>query len=198
MRQARRPGWTMAVLVAAGLLLGGTWGLAVEYETIQAIAQGQSTQLGQRFKLTLIIYQFSTADDQKALIEAFKAAGPAGLYNAVTKMKAKGHMALTGTLGYDVNYIRRKKSEFPTGAGRSAWSPTGPSRFGEMWSDTRSTDYSLSAAEIILSPEKDKTSGVLMPALELKFDEKTNELKLETFQNPWKLINIKDYLPKAK
>jgi hypothetical protein len=34
--------------------------------------------------------------------------------------------------------------------------------------------------------------------LELKFDDKTNELKLETFQNPWKLINIKDYQPKAK
>ena len=37
-----------------------------------------------------------------------------------------------------------------------------------------------------------------MPALELKFDEKANELKLETLQNPWKLINIKDYLPKQK
>ena len=67
-----------------------------------------------------------------------------------------------------------------------------------MWSDSRSSDYNLSAAEIILSPEKDKTSGVLMPALELKFDDKTNELKLETFQNPWKLINIKDYQPKVK
>jgi hypothetical protein len=186
----------MAVLVAAGLLLGGMWGFGVEYETIQAVAQGQSTQLGQRFNFTLIIYQFSTADDQKALIEAFKAGGQQGLYNAVTKMKAKGHMALTGTLGYDVNYI--KEFKMPDGSRKIRLVTDRPLRFGEMWSDTRSTDYSLSAAEIILSPEKDKTTGVLMPALELKFDEKSNELKLETFQNPWKLINIKDYLPKEK
>ena len=196
MKQARRPGWTVAVLVAAGLLLGGVWGLAVEYETIQAVAQGQSTQLGQRHNFTLIIYEFSTADDQKALIEAFKAAGQPGLYNAVTKMKAKGHMAITGTLGYDVNYI--KEFKMPDGSRKIRLVTDRPLRFGEMWSDTRSTDYNLSAAEIILSPEKDKTTGVLMPALELKLDEKTNELKLETFQNPWKLINIRDYLPKEK
>ena len=110
MRQARRPGWALAALVAAVLLLGGMWGFAVEYETIQAVAQGQSTQLGQRHNFTLIVYEFSTADDQKALVEAFKAAGQQGLFNTVHKMKAKGHMALTGTLGYDVNYIKELNS----------------------------------------------------------------------------------------
>jgi hypothetical protein len=196
MKQPRRTFWTAAALVIAGLLLAGTWGLAVEYETIQAIAMGQSTQLGQRYNVTIIIYEFSTDDDQKALIEAFKAAGQPGLYNAVTKMKAHGHMAITGTLGYDVNYI--KEFKLPDGSRKIRLVTDRPLRFGEMWSDSRSSDYNLSAAEIILSPEKDKTSGVLMPALELKFDDKTNELKLETFQNPWKLINIKDYQPKAK
>ena len=196
MKQPRRTFWTAAALVIAGLLLAGTWGLAVEYETIQAIAMGQSTQLGQRYNVTIIIYEFSTDDDQKALIEAFKAAGQPGLYNAVTKMKAHGHMAITGTLGYDINYI--KEFKMPDGSRKIRLVTDRPLRFGEMWSDSRSSDYNLSAAEIVLSPEKDKTSGVLMPALELKFDDKTNELKLETFQNPWKLINIKDYQPKAK
>lgn len=196
MRQARERCWIMAATMGLILMLCGMWSFAVEYETIQAVAQGQSTQLGRRFNVTIIIYEFSTTDDQKALVEAFKAGGQQGLFNAVEKMKAKGHMAITGTLGYDINYI--KEFKMPDGSRKIRLVTDRPLRFGEVWSDSRSTDYSLSAAEIILAPGKDKNSGVLMPALELKFDEKANELKLETLQNPWKLINIKDYLPKEK
>ena len=175
MRQARRSSWVMAALVAAVLLLGGMWGFAVEFETIQAVAQGQSTQLGQRFNVTIIVYEFSTADDQKALVDAFKAAGQQGLFNTVQKMKAKGHMAITGTLGYDVNYI--KEFSQPDGSRKIRLITDRPLRFGEMWSDSRSTDYSLSAAEINLGSGKDKNSGVLMPALELKFDEKSQRIE---------------------
>ena len=76
---------------------------------IQAQAMGQQQQLGQTFGINLIIEEFSTPDDQKALMEAFQQKGNEGLVNALSKMKTKGHMAITGTLGYDVAYARQFK-----------------------------------------------------------------------------------------
>lgn len=194
MNRKRRSGWATAVFAFLCIGMAGMWGMAVEYETIQAVAMGQSTQLGQRFNITIIIYEFSTADDQKALVDAFNSGGPEGLFNAVTKMKSHGHMAITGTLGYDVNYIKEFKQ--PDGSRKIRLVTDRPIRFGEMWRDGRSTDYSLSACEIVLSPEKGKNTGILMPAMQLKVDKKTNQVELETFQNPWKLLNIADHLPK--
>src|SRR5262245_21301956 len=74
---------------------------------IQAQAMGQSTQLGQTFSMNLTIEEFSTADDQKALLEAFNLKKNEGLVNALSKMKSKGRVAITGTLGYDVAYARQ-------------------------------------------------------------------------------------------
>lgn len=186
----------MAAILAIALSLGSLWGFAAKYETIQAIAMGQSTQLGQRFNVTIIIYEFSTDDDQKALADAFQAAGPQGMFNAVTKMKAVGHMAITGTLGYDINYIKEFKQ--PDGSRKIRLVTDRPLRFGEVWQDSRSTDYNLSAAEIIITGEKKTNSGVLMPAMQLKINKETNQIEVEAFDNPWKLLDIVDTLPKEK
>jgi len=184
-------GWLAAgVLVTVLLILGSGSVMAEKYERIQAVAQGQGTQLGSRFNITIVIYEYSTAEDQKALSDAFKAGGQEGLYNALTKMKSHGHMAITGTLGYDVNYIK----EFQVPEGRKIRLVTDrPIRFGEAWQDTRSKDYALSACEIILSPDKDKNSGTLLPALKLKMNPENTQMELELFQNPWKLLNIHYY-----
>jgi len=90
MRQDRKTGWTTATVVILGLLLGSMWGLAAKYETIQATMQGEGTQLGRRTDVKIIIYEYSTDDDQKALQEAFQAAGSEGLFNALTKRKPRG------------------------------------------------------------------------------------------------------------
>lgn len=116
---------------------------------IQAQAMGQSTQLGQTFSVNLIIEEFSTIDDQKALMEAFNQKKNEDLVNALSKMKSKGRMSITGTLGYDVNYIR--KFDMPDGSTKIRMVTDRPLRFGELWSDSRSTDYNLSGVEIILS-----------------------------------------------
>jgi len=156
---------------------------------IQAQAMGQSTQLGRQFSVNLRIKEFSTAEDQQALLEAFKQKKNEGLVNAVSKMHSKGRMAITGTLGYDVNYIR--KFDMPDGSTKIRMLTDRPILFGEAWGDTRSRDYSLSGVEVILSPDKDKNSGVLLPALKLKLD-KENQLQLELLQNEWKLVNVRE------
>ena len=73
---------------------------------IQAQAMGQSTQLGRSFGVTIIVEDYSTAEDQQALFEAFNAKKNEGVVNALSKMKSKGRISVTGTLGYDVSYIR--------------------------------------------------------------------------------------------
>jgi len=62
-------------------------------------------------------------------------------------------------------------------------------RFGEVWADTRSSDYDLSAMEVVLRSQKGKSSGTLYPASKLKVN-KENELQLDLFQNPWNLVNV--------
>ena len=154
---------------------------------IQGIAMGQSTQLGRQFSINIYINELSTAEDQKTLLEAFKAKGNEGLANAVSKMSSKGRISITGTVGYDVNYIRRFKQ--PDGTTMLRMVTDRPITFGEAWSDTRSSDYSLSAVEIIVALDKKKHTGTLLPACQLKVDKKGN-IEIEAYQNPWKLTNL--------
>jgi len=156
---------------------------------IQAQAMGQSTQLGQTYGVNLIIEEFSTTEDQKALLEAFKEKGNEGLVNAISKMNSKGRMAIIGTLGYDVNYI--KKFDMPDGSTKIRMVTDRPIRFGEVWSDSRSMDYSLSGVEVILSPDNKKNSGTLLPACKFKID-KENQLQIELLQNAWKLVDVRE------
>jgi hypothetical protein len=153
---------------------------------IQAQAMGESTQLGRSFSVTLTIEEYSTPDDQKALLTAFSEKQNEGLVNALSKMHSKGRLSITGTLGYDVNYIRT--FAMPDGSTKIRLVTDRPIRFGEAWSSSRSTDYNLSAMELILTRDK-KNSGTLLPACQFKID-KENQLEMELLQNPWKLVNI--------
>ena len=168
------------------LTSGSVW--AQKTKQISATARGTSTQLGQIVSIDLRISEYSTADDQKALLEAFKANGSEGLANALDKMKSKGRIAITGTLGFDVNYIREFK--MPDGTRKIRFVTDRPIRFGEAWASTRSMDYMISLGEINLSKEKGKSTGTLMPVAKVELD-KEGELKIETYQNPWELLNIK-------
>lgn len=156
---------------------------------IQAQAMGQAQQLGRSFSVNIIIEELSTPDDQKVLLEAFNQKKNEGLVNALSKMKSKGHISITGTLGYDVNYIRQ--FAMPDGGTKIRLVTNRPITFGEAWSDSRSMDYSLSGAEIILSADKKKNSGILAPACQFKID-KENQLQLELLQNEWKLVDVRE------
>jgi hypothetical protein len=153
----------------------------------QAQAMGQATQLGQNFGITLVIDEYSTPDDQKVLLTAFSEKQNEGLVNALSKMKTKGRLSITGTLGYDVTYIRT--FAMPDGSTKIRLVTNRPIRFGEAWSDSRSMDYNLSGLELIVSPDKKKSSGMLAPACQFKLD-KENQIQLDLLQNEWKLVDI--------
>jgi hypothetical protein len=159
-------------------------------ETIDATAMGTSTQLGQNVSVKVTIYDFSTDEDRKILIDAFTKGQNQGLVNALTKMKSVGRIAITGTLGYDLSYIRL----VPTPTGRKIRFVTNRLlRFGETYYNTQTTAFNLTAGEIeINDSDKNKSSGVLFPAAQLVIN-KEGQLEFQLNKNPWKLVNIIDW-----
>ena len=159
-------------------------------EVIDATAMGTSTQMGRVISVKVTIYDFSTDEDRAILVDAFKQGQNEGLVNALTKMKSVGRIAITGTIGYDLSYIRL----IPTPTGRKVRFVTNRLlRFGEHYYNTQSTAYNLTAGEIeINDSDKDKSSGVLYPAAQLIIN-KEGQLEFQLRQNPWKLVNIIDW-----
>ena len=156
--------------------------------TIQATAKGTSTQMGQMDNINIYIEQYSTPDDQKALIDAFKRSGQDGLVEVLEDMKPKGRVRFaSGGVGNDVMYI----IELPSKNGRRFRLVTDRNiGIGEQYAGTRSNDYSLGAIELVLTPDG-KGSGTVLPACKLTVDKKTQEIEIETYQNPWNLVNFR-------
>jgi hypothetical protein len=162
----------------------------VKNETIEASAMGTSTQLGEVVGVSVEIYEFSTPEDRQLLVQAFEKGQNQGLVNALSKMKAVGHCSITGTLGYDVSFIRM----IPTPTGRKIrWITNRLLRFGEVYADTQSQSFNLTAGEFdINDTDKSKSTGVLYPACQLAMD-KEGQIQFQLNQNPWKLVDIIDW-----
>ena len=181
-----------SLLLLTGLLmLGSVPGFSRDkYETIDATAWGTGTQLGKNIGVTLIIYEWSTAEDRQTLVDAFQKGSNQGLVNALEKMKAVGHVNITGTLGYDCSFIRLIQT--PTGR-KIRFVTNRPIKFGEAFYDTQSQAYNLTAGEIDLNDQdKSKSAGVLYPAAQLGIDAE-GQLSLDLRQNAWRLGNIIDW-----
>jgi len=161
-----------------------------KYETIEAQAFGTGTQMGQNIGVTLNIYEFSTPADRVALIQSFEKGQNQGLVNALQKMRAVGHVEITGTLGYDCSYI--KMTPTPTGR-RIVFVTNRLIRFGEAYFDTQSQSFNLTAGVLDLNDQdKSKSTGQLYPAAQLILD-KEGQLQLDLNQNPWRLAGIIDW-----
>jgi hypothetical protein len=175
------------------LLLSVIHGVAQDeqalHEVYQAQAIGQNTQAGQTFNVTVHIDEYSTPEERQILVEAFNTAGSKGLYNALDKMSARGHIAITGTLGYDIKFARK----LPFDEGFKLIVVTNrPVNFRESWNGGRSLDYNLSYLEMTLNKETGMGTGILIPAALFKIDKKSGEVTIEAFKNPWTLTNIQD------
>ena len=165
----------------------GTTAEAQGRMTIQATARGTSTQLSKVYDVTIIIEQFSTLDDRKSLIDAFARSGQDGLVDVLQDMTAKGRVRFSsGGVGNDVKYI----IELPSDKGRRLRLVTDRwLSFAELYNSTRSSDYSVGAIELTLTPDG-KGSGIVLPACRLTVNKEKNQVEIETFQNPWTLTNF--------
>jgi hypothetical protein len=161
-----------------------------KYETIDATAFGTGTQLGQNIGVTLDIYEYSTPADKQVLVQAYQQGQTKGLVSALQKMRAVGHVEITGTLGYDCSYIR----VFSTPTGRKIVFATNRQiKMAEAWTDSNSMSFDLTAGVLELNDQdKSKSTGSLYPAAQLVLD-KAGELQLDLLQNPWRLSDLLDW-----
>ncbi|MFY9936565.1 MAG: hypothetical protein WAK33_06830 [Silvibacterium sp.] len=159
-------------------------------ETIDATAMGTSTQLGKTVSVKIIITRYSTDEERDAFIAAFKKGQNQGLVDALSKAPSVGRIAITGTLGTQLSYIRVVKT--PTGR-RIRFATNRVIRIGEAMNAGPSTAYNLTAGEIDFNDaDKKQTKGVLYPAAQLIIN-KQGELQFELRKNPWNLVNIIDW-----
>ena len=184
-------GWMLAGLV--GLLIVAStlaFSRGPRPETIEASANGTGSQLGQVIGVTLDIYDFSTPEDRQTLLTAFAKGQNQGLVNALSKMKAVGHCSITGTLGYDVSYIRMTTT--PTGR-KIVFVTNRQIRFGEAFFDTQSQSFNLTAGEFDLNDtDKSKSTGIVYPAAQLAVDAQ-GQITLDLNQNPWRMVDVLDW-----
>lgn len=190
-----RKTWMTKLVIGSLLFIGLlTLGTAPVFsdkpETIEATAMGTGTQMGQTYEFRLVINEYSTMEDRQVLVQAFEKGQNQGLVNALTKMRAVGHLSLTGTIGYDCSFIRL----IPTPTGRKIRFVTNRQlRFGEVWTDSQSQAFNLTGGEIdINDQDKNKSTGVLFPAAQLVID-KQGQLQVDLNQNSWKLVDVLDW-----
>ena len=172
------------------LTVGSASAFGQKAETIEATAMGTGTQLGQNVEIRLVISDYSTMEERQVLVDAFAKGQNQGLVTALQKMRAVGRISLTGTVGYDVSFIRM----IPTPTGRKLRFITNrPIRFGEAWTDSQSQSFDLSGGEIDINDgDKSKSTGVLYPRAQLVID-KQGQLQIDLSQNPWKLVDVLDW-----
>lgn len=178
-------------IVLMSLVVAGRPGFARDkYETIDAQAYGTGPQSGQNIGVTLNIYEFSSPADKQILVQSFQQGQNKGLVNALQKMRAVGHLEITGTLGNDCSYIRMTQT--PTGR-KIVFATSRQIRMAEAWTDSNSMSYDLTAGVLeINDQDKSKSTGALYPAAELVLD-KEGELNLDLLQNPWRLSSLLDW-----
>jgi len=159
-------------------------------ETIDSTAMGTSTQSGQIVSVKVTIFKFSTEEDRAVLVDAFKKGQNKDLVNALSKMPSVGRIAITGTVGTDLAYIRLIRTD----TGRKIRFATNRRiRFAEAYANSPSTAYDLTAGEFDLNDsDKNKSSGVLYPAAQLIIN-KEGQLEFQLRKNHWNLVNIIDW-----
>ena len=180
--------WSM---VAALLLMSSSYSYDQKQKTIQAQAFGTGTMASRNFGITIRIEDYSTPAEQKALIDAFKSGGHDAMVKVLTKMKGKGRVAVTGSVGYQIAYIRN----IPTKNGRTIRLMTDrPINIGEAMGHNRSTDYDLTLIELHLSNAKDKSTGNMVLGGRFSVNKKNQQIEFESYHStPWRLAAIMEW-----
>jgi len=125
---------------------------------------------------SVIIEGYSSDGEIDELAAVLKTKGQDSLVSAMDKIKGKGRMALTGTVGNEVEVIRQRRG--PKGR-RIILVSNRQMSLPELWNSGRSTDYKFSIIVLDVDAEG-KGDGLVYYAVKLKFN-KSGQLELEHY-----------------
>jgi len=185
-RAARRSGLCILVLLGT-FTLAASPGLASDskYETIQATY----ALAGNTVNVTLIVYNYSTPGDLQILSQAFQEGQDRGLAAALSKTKAVGQCAISGTLSYEVAFIQMVLT--PTGR-RITFITSRPHPPEEADPPAQPQTFDLAVGQFDLNDaDPAKSTGFLFPASKLVID-RLGEFHYDLAGSPWALVNVLD------
>ena len=174
-----------ACMAQAPAAINETYGLPAQYA---ATAYGQAGRAaGKSFGLTIFVTDLTDDATVQTLEAALKDKGQDGLVSALGKIKDKGRVAPTGSVGTGFRFVRIRPAK--DGGQHIVLVTDRPISFPELYNSTRSTDYKIGI--LVLDVDKDgKGSGSFAPLCKVKFN-KNNQLEIENYgQKPFRLGNV--------
>ena len=136
--------------------------------------------------ITIYISDYSTDAEANMLTGAFADGGSKMLFKALTKLKTKGRIAPSGSVGYQIRFIR----SVDTPNGRKVTMLTDrPIGFLEAYYGTRSKDYQYGLVELTLN-DNGKGEGSLIYAAKVAI--RGDTIEVENFGiEPARVLNIR-------
>lgn len=197
MRTHRTLGASLGVplLLAAVVLIQGAQAGAQERAEISAWGVNLGGSVGDKGKIDITVERWSTSEERAALVAAFQEGGQDALLEALKKMPKVGVINVPQTPAYDLRYAYK----FPAENGGSTLVIATDRRIlpGEVWDQTRSTDYPFELIEMHLDA-RGQGEGTLSWATRLAVG-KDGNLELEVFgDSPVMLTRITMKVRKAE
>ncbi len=166
-------------------------------ETFTAFATNLG--VGAATQININLFEFTSEEERKQLIDTFVAGGGAALYKALDDMtmaEEKAYMRIGGSQGYQLFYAYEAMVE---GKRQVVFVTARPITMGESLSNSRSLDNNLTLVAIQLDPETGEGTGAMSLATELTIDKKTGKLDIETVGNQTTKFNkVTSKKPKQK
>ncbi|MCX6574546.1 MAG: hypothetical protein NTX99_11225 [Candidatus Aminicenantes bacterium] len=171
--------WSVLLLLAAVVLIPGTPAGAQERTEITAWSVNLGGSVADKSRIDITVERWSTPEERAALAAAFRDGGQDALLEALKKLPKVGLINVPQTPAYDLRYAYK----FPAENGGSTLVIATDRRIlpGEVWDQTRSTDYPFELIEMHLDAQG-QGEGTLSWATRIWVD-KDGNLELEVFGN---------------
>ena len=142
---------------------------------------------GKNVGVNIYINSYTTDIEVKNYLSILKSEGQDGLEKAFDKTKERGRLAVTGSTGNDISFIRSRNAEtkriIRMASNRMI-------SFAELYNSPRSRDYKFTIVDLRLDADGNG-EGNIFYAVKLKFN-KQGALEIEHYgQSPIRLANVR-------
>ena len=141
----------LAVAGALGLTVSADTPAGRETFTFFAVNMGSSTRATSTSHVKITVDRWSTAEDTRRLVSAYKESGDAALLKELQKMKPLGRLSTPDSIGYELRYA--SSTTLASGARRVLIATDRPLSYWETVNRPRSVDYPFTFIEMRIGPD---------------------------------------------